>query len=122
MAAGLSAIVFFTLGIIAYASGHYNFSDYLNITYIQGASEITIFCMSMVGACLGFLWYNAHPAEVFMGDTGSLSLGAAMGAVAIILKKEILLVIIAGVFVVEALSVILQVGFFKYSKNNKRCR
>ena len=117
LAAGLSAIVFFTLGIIAYASGHYNFSDYLNITYIQGAGEITIFCMSMVGACLGFLWYNAHPAEVFMGDTGSLSLGAAMGAVAIILKKEILLVIIAGVFVVEALSVIFQVGFFKYSKN-----
>ena len=117
LAAGLSAIVFFTLGIIAYASGHYNFSNYLNITYIQGAGEITIFCMSMVGACLGFLWYNAHPAEVFMGDTGSLSLGAAMGTVAIILKKEILLVIIAGVFVIEALSVIMQVGYFKFSKN-----
>ena len=116
LASGLSAIVFFTLGIIAYASGHYNFSDYLNITYIQGVGEVTIFCMSMVGACLGFLWFNAHPAQVFMGDTGSLSLGAAMGAIAIILKKEILLVIIAGVFVVEALSVILQVGFFKYSK------
>ena len=116
LASGLSAIVFFTLGIIAYASGHYNFSDYLNITYIQGVGEITIFCMSMVGACLGFLWFNSHPAQVFMGDTGSLSLGAAMGAIAIILKKEILLVIIAGVFVVEALSVILQVGFFKYSK------
>jgi phospho-N-acetylmuramoyl-pentapeptide-transferase len=70
----------------------------------------------MVGACLGFLWFNSHPAQVFMGDTGSLSLGAAMGAIAVILKKEILLVIIAGVFVVEALSVILQVGFFKYSK------
>jgi len=116
LAAGLSAIVFFTLGIIAYASGHYNFSEYLNITYIQGSGEITIFCFSMVGACLGFLWYNAHPAEVFMGDTGSLSLGAAMGTIAIILKKEILLVIIGGVFVVEALSVILQVSFFKYSK------
>tara|TARA_Y100001968_G_scaffold59538_1_gene50550 strand:- start:527 stop:1447 length:921 start_codon:yes stop_codon:yes gene_type:complete len=116
LAAGLSAIVFFTLGIIAYASGHYNFSEYLNITYIQGAGEVTIFCFSMVGACLGFLWYNAHPAQVFMGDTGSLSLGAAMGTIAIILKKEILLVIIGGVFVVEALSVILQVSFFKYSK------
>ena len=116
LASGLSAIVFFTLGIIAYASGHYNFSDYLNITYIQGVGEITIFCMSMVGACLGFLWFNSHPAQVFMGDTGSLSLGSAMGAMAIILKNEILLVIIAGVFVVEALSVILQVGFFKYSK------
>ena len=117
LAAGLSAIVFFTLGIIAYASGHYNFSEYLNITYIKGAGEVTIFCMSMVGACLGFLWYNSHPAEVFMGDTGSLSLGAAMGAIAIILKKEILLVIIGGVFVVEALSVILQVSFFKYTKS-----
>ena len=116
LAAGLSAIVFFTLGIIAYASGHYNFSEYLNITYIQGSGEVTIFCFSMVGACLGFLWYNAHPAEVFMGDPGSLSLGAAMGTIAIILKKEILLVIIGGVFVVEALSVILQVSFFKYSK------
>ena len=117
LATGLSAIVFFTLGIIAYASGHYNFSDYLNITYIQGSGEITIFCMSMVGACLGFLWYNAYPAEVFMGDTGSLSLGAAMGTIAIILKKEILLVIIGGIFVIEAVSVILQVSFFKYSKN-----
>ena len=124
MAAGLSAIVFFTLGIIAYASGHYNFSSYLNITYIQGSGELSIFCMSMVGACLGFLWYNAHPAQIFMGDTGSLSLGAAMGTVAIILKKEILLIIIGGAFVLEALSVILQISFFKYSKqkygNGKR--
>ena len=117
LATGLSAIVFFTLGLIAYASGHMNFSSYLNITYIAGSGEVFIFCMAMVGACLGFLWFNAYPAEIFMGDTGSLSLGAAMGAIAIILKKEILLIIIGGVFVVEALSVIFQVSFFKYTKN-----
>ena len=116
LAAGLSAIVFFTLGIIAYASGHINFSSYLNITYISQSGEIAVFCMAMVGACLGFLWYNSHPASIFMGDTGSLALGAAMGAIAIILKKEILLIIIAGVFVIEALSVIMQVSFFKYSR------
>ena len=116
LAAGLSAIVFFTLGLIAYATGNINISSYLNITYINGSGELMIFCMSMVGACLGFLWFNSHPAEVFMGDTGSLSLGAAMGTIAIILKKEILLIIIGGVFVIEAMSVILQVSFFKYTK------
>ena len=116
LAAGLSAIVFFALGIIAYASGHINFSSYLNITYIHQSGEIAVFCMAMVGACLGFLWYNANPAQIFMGDTGSLALGAAMGAIAIILKKEILLILIGGVFVVEVLSVIMQVGFFKYTR------
>ena len=116
LATGLSAIVFFTLGLIAYASGHVNISSYLNITYISGSGELFIFCMSMVGACLGFLWFNTYPAEIFMGDTGSLSLGAAMGTIAIILKKEILLIIIGGVFVIEAISVILQVSFFKYTK------
>jgi len=116
LATGLSAIVFFTLGIIAYASGHINFSSYLNITYIYESGEIAVFCMAMVGACLGFLWYNSRPAEIFMGDTGSLALGAAMGTIAIILKKEILLVIIGGIFVIEALSVILQVSFFKYTR------
>ena len=116
LAAGLSAIVFFTLGLIAYASGHVNFSSYLNITYIYNSGEIAIFCMAMVGACLGFLWYNSRPAEIFMGDTGSLALGAAMGTIAIILKKEILLIIIGGVFVVEALSVIMQVSFFKFTR------
>ena len=116
LAAGLSAIVFFALGIIAYASGHINFSSYLNITYIYQSGEIAVFCMAMVGACLGFLWYNANPAQIFMGDTGSLALGAAMGAIAIILKKEILLILIGGVFVVEVLSVIMQVGFFKYTR------
>ena len=116
LAGGLSAIVFFTLGLISYASGNINISSYLNITYIHNAGEITVFCMAMVGACLGFLWYNTNPAEIFMGDTGSLSLGAAMGAIAIILKKEILLILIAGVFVIEALSVIMQVSFFKYTR------
>jgi len=116
LAGGLSAIVFFALGLISYASGNINISSYLNITYIHNAGEITVFCMAMVGACLGFLWYNTNPAEIFMGDTGSLSLGAAMGAIAIILKKEILLILIAGVFVVEALSVIMQVSFFKYTR------
>ena len=116
LATGLSGIVFFSLGLIAYASGHINFSSYLNITYISGAGELAVFCMAMVGACLGFLWYNSHPAEIFMGDTGSLALGAAMGTLAIILKKEILLIIIAGVFVIEALSVIMQISFFKYTR------
>ena len=116
LAAGLSAIVFFTLGIIAYASGHINFSSFLNITYIPQSGEIAVFCMAMVGGCLGFLWYNSHPANIFMGDTGSLALGAAMGTIAIILKKEILLIIIGGAFVIEALSVIMQVSFFKYTR------
>jgi|MDSZ01.1.fsa_nt_gb phospho-N-acetylmuramoyl-pentapeptide-transferase len=116
LAAGLSAIVFFTLGIISYATGHVNFSSYLNITYINNSGEIAVFCMAMVGSCLGFLWYNTKPAEIFMGDTGSLSLGTAMGIISIILKKELLLVIIAGSFVIESLSVILQVTFFKYSR------
>ena len=116
LAAGLSALVFFALGLIAYASGHINFSSYLNITYIHQSGEIAVFCMAMVGACLGFLWYNANPAQIFMGDTGSLALGSAMGAIAIILKKEILLILIGGVFVVEVLSVIMQVGFFKYTR------
>ena len=116
LAAGLSAIVFFTLGIIGYATGHVNFSSYLNITYINNSGEIAVFCMAMVGSCLGFLWYNTKPAEIFMGDTGSLSLGTAMGVISIILKKEVLLVIIAGLFVVESLSVILQVTYFKFSR------
>tara|TARA_A100001011_G_scaffold400559_1_gene516225 strand:+ start:664 stop:1932 length:1269 start_codon:yes stop_codon:yes gene_type:complete len=116
LAVGLCATVFFGLGVISYCSGHSSFSSYLNITYISEVGELSIFCMSMLGACLGFLWYNSYPAEIFMGDTGSLALGAAIGTIAVILKKEILLIFMAGVFVIEALSVILQVGFFKYSK------
>ena len=96
-------------------SGRVDFSDYLNIIYLPGAGELTIFTAACVGACLGYLWFNAAPAEVFMGDVGSLSTGAALGTLAILLKKEFLLVIIGGVFVAEAVSVILQVGYFRYT-------
>lgn len=113
LAIGLCAFSFVAFAVLAYVSGHRGFSDYLNILYMQGSGELTIFCMTVVGASLGFLWYNSHPAQIFMGDTGSLALGGALGVVAILLKRELLLVIIGGLFVVEALSVILQVGSFK---------
>ena len=116
LAAGLLAISFSTFSIIAYVSGRVDFSDYLNIIYLPGAGELTIFTASCVGACLGYLWFNASPAEVFMGDVGSLSTGAALGTLAILLKKELLLIIIGGVFVAEAVSVILQVGYYRYTK------
>lgn len=113
LATGTAAFSFFAFAALAYLSGHRNFATYLNIPYLPGCGELTIYCMSVVGAALGFLWYNSHPAEIFMGDTGSLALGGALGTVAVLLKKELLLVVIGGVFVVEALSVILQVGSFK---------
>ena len=116
LAAGLTAISIMTLGVIAYASGRLDFSDYLNILYIKGADELLIFSFATVGACLGFLWYNSNPAIIFMGDTGSLALGTALGTLAVLLRKEILLIIIGGVFVIEALSVIIQVLYFKYTK------
>ena len=116
LAAGLTAISIMTLGVIAYASGRLDFSDYLNILYIKGSDELLIFSFATVGACLGFLWYNSNPAIIFMGDTGSLALGTALGSLAILLRKEILLIIIGGVFVIEALSVIIQVLYFKYTK------
>tara|TARA_B100001250_G_scaffold147636_1_gene126448 strand:- start:2136 stop:3269 length:1134 start_codon:yes stop_codon:yes gene_type:complete len=116
LATGLSAISILTMGAIAYASGRSDFSDYLNILYIRGADELLIFSFAAIGACLGFLWYNSRPASVFMGDTGSLALGTALGTLAILLRKEILLIIIGGVFVVESLSVIIQVLYFKYTK------
>ena len=116
LAAGLTAISIITLGVIAYATGREDFSDYLNIIYMKGADELLIFSFATVGACLGFLWYNSHPATVFMGDTGSLALGTALGSLAILLRKEVLLIIIGGVFVIEALSVIIQVIYFKYTK------
>lgn len=115
LAAGLLAIAFSVFAVIAYMSGRVDFSDYLNIIYLPGAGELTIFTAACVGACLGYLWFNAAPAEVFMGDVGSLSTGAALGTLAILLKKEFLLVIIGGVFVAEAVSVILQVGYFRYT-------
>lgn len=116
LAAGLLAIAFGVFGAIAYITGRVDFSDYLNILYLPGAGELTVFAAAIAGACLGYLWFNAAPAEVFMGDVGSLSTGAALGSMAILLKKEFLLLIIGGVFVWEAVSVMLQVGYFRWTK------
>lgn len=116
LAAGTSAISAVTLAIFAYVSGNLIFSDYLNIFYIPQSAELTIFCAALIGGCVGFLWFNAHPAQVFMGDTGSLMLGSAIGTMALMVKKELLLVLICGVFLIESLSVILQVSYFKYTK------
>ena len=116
LAAGLLAIAFGVFGAIAYITGRVDFSDYLNILYLPGAGELTVFASAIAGACLGYLWFNAAPAEIFMGDVGSLSTGAALGSMAILLKKEFLLLIIGGVFVWEAVSVILQVGYFRWTK------
>lgn len=113
LAIGLGAFCFLAFAGLAYLSGHAVFSDYLNILYLEGSGELAIYCMAVVGASLGFLWYNAHPAQVFMGDTGSLALGGALGVVAVLLKRELLLLVIGGVFVAEALSVIIQVLSFK---------
>jgi phospho-N-acetylmuramoyl-pentapeptide-transferase len=99
--------------ILSYLSGHAEFARYLELSRTPGASELTIFCAAMTGASLGFLWFNAHPAEVFMGDVGSLALGGGLGVVAVLLKQEVLLLFIGGVYVIEALSVILQVGSYK---------
>ncbi|MFW8600615.1 phospho-N-acetylmuramoyl-pentapeptide-transferase [Desulfobacterota bacterium M19] len=101
--------------IFSYLAGHVVLAHYLHITYVAGAGEVAVFCGAMVGACLGFLWFNAYPAQIFMGDTGSLALGAAMGGIAVITKQEILLALVGGIFVMEALSVIMQVGYFKVS-------
>jgi phospho-N-acetylmuramoyl-pentapeptide-transferase len=116
LAIGLLAISFSVFTVISYISGRIDFSEYLNILYLPNAGELSIFSSAVVGACLGFLWFNASPAEIFMGDTGSLSLGAALGTMSILLKKELLLFIIGGVFVIETLSVIIQVSFFRYTK------
>ncbi len=117
LAAGTSAIIGLTLAIFAYLSGRVDFSSYLNIMYIPNLSEVVIFCTAFVGACLGFLWYNAFPAQVFMGDTGSLSLGGIIAVLAFVVRKELLLPLICGIFLIENLSVIIQVGYFKYTKN-----
>jgi len=116
LAAGTSAIAGTILGIFAYVSGRVDFSNFLDILYLPGSGELTIFAASLVGACLGFLWYNSHPASVFMGDTGSLALGGALGAFALMIHKELLLPIICGIFMVEALSVIIQTAWFKITK------
>jgi phospho-N-acetylmuramoyl-pentapeptide-transferase len=116
LAAGLSGIAFLAFAGMAYVTGHVNFSDYLNIIYLPGSEELTVFCMAAVGSSIGFLWYNTYPAQVFMGDTGSLALGSALGTVAILIKKELLLIIIGGVFMFEVISVILQTSYFKLTR------
>ena len=116
LATGTSAIIGACLGIFAYASGNIRFAEYLNVMYIPNLGELSIFIGALVGACLGFLWYNAYPAQVFMGDTGSLTLGGIIAALAIIVRKEWLLPIFCGVFLVESVSVVIQVSFFKYTK------
>ena len=114
--AGLLILVFLTLGVLTYISGRVDYSTYLGIPYVPGAGELTVFCFAAVGACVGFLWFNAHPAEVFMGDVGSLSLGGVIAVISLIIKKEILILVIGGVFILEIVSVIIQVVSFKLRK------
>ncbi len=116
LATGVSAIIGVTLMVLAYVSGNVIASEYLNILHIPGAGELVIFSACFLGACIGFLWYNAFPAQIFMGDTGSLTLGGIIAAMAILIRKELLIPILCGIFVVENLSVMLQVGYFKYTK------
>lgn len=116
LAAGTTAIVGAGLGILAYAAGNIKMAGYLNIIYVPNSGEVVVFLAAVIGACLGFLWYNGYPAQVFMGDTGSLALGGAIAAVAIIIKMELMIPILCGVFFAESLSVVLQVGWFKYTK------
>jgi len=116
LAIGLMIIASGAMTMLTYVTGHARFAEYLDLARLPGAAELTIFCGSMVGASIGFLWYNAHPAEIFMGDVGSLALGGALGVVAVLIKQEILLLFIGGVYVIEALSVILQVGSYKLRK------
>ncbi|NQY11439.1 MAG: phospho-N-acetylmuramoyl-pentapeptide-transferase [Flavobacteriales bacterium] len=116
LATGTSTIIVFTLGLFIYISGNLVFSDYLNVMYIPNIGELTVFVGAFMGACIGFLWYNAYPAQVFMGDTGSLAIGGIIAALAIVVRKELLIPVLCGVFVVENMSVMLQVGWFKYTK------
>ncbi len=116
LATGLMAIAMLTMAIFAYVMGRVDATEYLGLIYLLGAGELTIFCSAVFGAAVGFLWYNAHPADVFMGDTGSLALGGSLGAVAILLKSEFLLVIVGGVFVAETVSVVIQRSAFKWRK------
>jgi len=120
MAAGNSAIICIALGILAYVSSHIEYASYLNIMYVPGSQELVIFICAMVGALIGFLWYNAFPAQIFMGDTGSLSIGGIIAVLAIILHKELLIPVLCGIFLLESLSVILQVEFFKLGKRKGR--
>lgn len=116
LAAGTSAIIGLTLGILAYLSGNAIFAEYLNIAFIPNSGELVIFSAAFVGACIGFLWYNSYPAQVFMGDTGSLSIGGIIAVMAFVIRKELLIPVLCGIFLIENLSVILQVSYFKYTK------
>jgi phospho-N-acetylmuramoyl-pentapeptide-transferase len=116
LAIGCTLIASFVFLVLTYVAGNFRFATYLQVPYVDGAGELTVFCAAMIGAGLGFLWFNCHPAQVFMGDTGSLALGGALGIVAVLIHQPLVLVIAGGVFVVEALSVILQRGYFKYTK------
>jgi len=116
LAAGLCGIAFVAFALYAYVMGRVDAAEYLGVLYLRGAGELTIFCLAFFGASVGFLWYNTHPAQVFMGDTGSLALGGALGAIGVLLKSEFLLLIVGGVFVMETVSVILQRAVFKYRK------
>jgi phospho-N-acetylmuramoyl-pentapeptide-transferase len=116
LAAGTSGIIGLTIAILAYLSGRIDFSNYLNIMYIPNLGELVIFCTAFVGACLGFLWYNAYPAQVFMGDTGSLTLGGVIAVLALAVRKELLIPVLCGIFLIENISVILQVSYFKYTR------
>lgn len=116
LAAGVSGIIALTLGVLAYLSGNTRFSQYLNIMYIPNSGELVIFCAAFIGACVGFLWYNAYPAQVFMGDTGSLMLGGVIAVVALAIRKEWLIPVLCGIFLAENLSVIMQVSYFKYTR------
>jgi phospho-N-acetylmuramoyl-pentapeptide-transferase len=119
LAAGLMIISAGGMTILCYVSGHAQFAAYLEIERLAGSAELAIFCGAMTGACLAFLWYNAHPAEVFMGDVGALALGAGLGIVAVLIKQEFLLPFIGGVYVIEAASVMIQVGYFKATKGRR---
>jgi phospho-N-acetylmuramoyl-pentapeptide-transferase len=116
LATGTSAIIGATLALFAYVSGNIIAADYLNIMYIPNTGELVIYMSAFVGACVGFMWYNSYPAQVFMGDTGSLALGGIIAVVAILIRKELLIPVLCGIFLIENVSVMLQVGYFKYTK------
>ena len=116
LAAGISAIIIFALAVFSFVSGNINFASYLNIMYIPNVGEIVVFISAFLGSLIGFLWFNAYPAEIFMGDTGSLTLGAVISVIAIIVRKELLIPLLCGVFFIETLSVIMQVSYFKYTR------
>jgi phospho-N-acetylmuramoyl-pentapeptide-transferase len=116
LASGVSVIALITLAIFAYVSGNVKIADYLNVLYIPDSAEVVIFSAAVIGACIGFLWYNAYPAQVFMGDTGSLMLGGVIATIALIIRKELLIPVLCGIFFAENLSVMMQVAWFKYTK------